>query len=57
MQVVIVDDGSNQRIAHMIRADSAIRNLKLPSQFAVADVDRGVSWIDDDLATKNVLRD
>ena len=55
--MVIVDDGSNQRIAHMIRADSAIRNLKLPSQFAVADVDRGVSWIDDDLATKNVLRD
>ena len=42
----------------MIRVDSASRNPKLPPLIAVAEVDRGVlSWIAEDVASKNVLRD
>ena len=50
---VIVDDGSDWRMAEMILVDGGARNPKVPTLFQVADVDTGViNWINADLVTQ-----
>ena len=54
---VIVDDGSDWRMADVIWVDSGVRNPKVPTLFQVADVDTGViNWVNADLVTHIVPR-
>ena len=49
---VIVDDGSDWRMADVIWVDGGARNPKVPTLFQVADVDTGViNWVNADLVT------
>ena len=49
---VIVDDGSDWRMADVIWVDGSARNPKVPTLFQVADVDTGViNWVNADLVT------
>ena len=49
---VIVDDGSDWRMADVIWVDGGARNTKVPTLFQVADVDTGViNWVNADLVT------
>ena len=49
---VIVDDGSDWRMADVIWVDGGARNPKAPTLFQVADVDTGViNWVNADLVT------
>ena len=49
---VIVDDGSDWRMADVICVDGGARNPKVPKLFQVADVDTGViNWVNADLVT------
>ena len=50
---VIVDDGSDWRMADVICVDGGARNPKVPTLFQVADVDTGViNWVNADLVTQ-----
>ena len=50
---VIVDKGSDWRMADVIWVDGGARNPKVPTLFQVADVDTGViNWINADLVTQ-----
>ncbi len=54
---VIVDDGSEWRLADVIWVDGGARNPKVPTLFQVADVDTGViNWVNADLVTHTVPR-
>ena len=54
---VIVDDGSEWRLADVIWVDGSARNPKVPTLFQVADVDTGViNWVNADLVTHKVPR-
>ena len=54
---VIVDDGSDWRMADVIWVDGGARNPKAPTLFQVADVDTGViNWVNADLVTHIVPR-
>ena len=54
---VIVDDGSDWRMADVIWVDGGARNPKVPTLFQVADVDTGViNWVNADLVTHTVPR-
>ena len=54
---VIVDDGSDWRMADVIWVDGGARNPKVPTLFQVADVDTGViNWVNADLVTHIVPR-
>ena len=54
---VIVEAGSNWRIADVIWVDGGARNPKVPTLFQVADVDTGViNWINAGLVTHIVPR-
>ena len=47
---MIVDDGSDWRMADVIWVDGGARNPKVPTLFQVADVDTGiVTWVNADL--------
>ena len=49
---VIVDDGSNWRMADVIWVDGGARNPKVPTLFQIACVDTGViRWVNADLVT------
>ena len=49
---VIVDDGSDWRMADVIWVDGGARNPKVPTLFQVADVDTGtITWVNADLVT------
>ena len=49
---VIVEDGSDWRMADVIWADGGARNPKVPTLFQVADVDTGtINWVNADLVT------
>ena len=49
---VIVEDGSDWRMADVIWVDGGARNTKVPTLFQVADVDTGViNWVNADLVT------
>ena len=49
---VIVDDGSDWRMADVIRADGGASNPKAPTLLQVADVDTGaINWVNADLVT------
>ena len=49
---VIVEYGSDLRIADLIWVDGGARNLKVPTLFQAADVDTGViNWVNADLVT------
>ena len=49
---VIVDDGSDWRMADVIWVDGGARNPKVPTLFQVADVDTGtITWVNADLGT------
>ena len=49
---VIVEDGSDWRMADVIWVDGGARNPKVPTLFQVADVDTGViKWVNADLVT------
>ena len=52
---VIVQDGSEWRMADVIRVGGGARNPKVPALFQVADVDTGdINWINADLVTQIV---
>ena len=54
---VIVENGSDWRMADVIWCDRGARNPKAPSLFQVADVDTGViNWVNADLVTHIVPR-
>ena len=54
---VIVEDGSDWRIADVIWVDGVAGNPKVPTLFQVADVDTGViNWINAGLVTHIVPR-
>ena len=54
---VIIDDGSDWRMADVIWVDGGARNPKVPTLFQVADVDTGViNWVNADLVTHIVPR-
>ena len=54
---VIVEDGSDWRMADVIWVDGGSRNPKVPTLFQVADVDTGfINWVNSDLVTHNVPR-
>ena len=54
---VIVEDGSDWRMADVIWVDGGARNPKVPTLFQVADVDTGViNWVNADLVTHIVPR-
>ena len=54
---LIVDDGSEWRLADVIWVDGGARNPKVPTLFQVADVDTGViNWVNADLVTHTVPR-
>ena len=49
---VIVEDGSDWRMADVIWVDGGARNPKVPTLFQVAYVDTGViNWVNADLVT------
>ena len=49
---VIVEGGSDWRMADVIWVDGGARNPKVPTLFQVADVDTGViNWVNADLVT------
>ena len=49
---VIVEDGSDLRMADLIWVDGGARNAKVPTLFQAADVDTGViKWVNADLVT------
>ena len=49
---VIVEDGSDWRMADVIWVDGGARNPKTPTLFQVADVDTGViNWVNADFVT------
>ena len=49
---VIVDDGSDWRMADVTWVDGGARNPKVPTLFQVADVDTGtITWVNADLVT------
>ena len=49
---VIVEDGSDWRMADVILVDGGARNPKIPTLFQVADVDTGtINWVNADLVT------
>ena len=49
---VIVEDGSDLRMADVIWVDGGARNPKVPTLLQVADVDTGViNWVNADLVT------
>ena len=49
---VIVEDGSDWRMADVLWVDGGARNPKVPTLFQVADVDTGViNWVNADLVT------
>ena len=49
---MIVDDGSDWRMADVIWVDGGARNPKVPTLFQVADVDTGtITWVNADLVT------
>ena len=54
---VIVEDGSDWRMADVIWVDGGARNPKVPTFFQVADADTGViNLVNADLVTATVLR-
>ena len=54
---VIVEDGSDLRMADLIWVDGGARNPKVPTLFQAADVDTGViNWVNADLVTHIVPR-
>ena len=54
---VIVDNGSDWRMADVIWVDGAARNPKVPTLFQAADVDTGViNWVNTDLVPHLVPR-
>ena len=54
---VIVEDGSDWRMAGVIWVDGGARNPKVPTLFQMADVDTGViKWVNADLVTHIVPR-
>ena len=54
---VIVEDGSDWRMADVIWVDGGARNPKVPTLFQVADVDTGlINWVNADLVTHIVPR-
>ena len=54
---VIVEDGSDWRMADVIHVDGGARSPKVPTLFQVADVDTGViNWINADLVSNDVPR-
>ena len=54
---VVVEDGSDWRMAYVIWLYGGARNPKVPTLFQVADVDTGViNWINTDLVTDIVPR-
>ncbi len=54
---VIVEDGSDWRMADVIWVDDGGRSPKVPTLFQVADVDTGViNWVNADLVTHIVPR-
>ena len=54
---VIVEDGSDWRMADVIWVDGGARNPKVPTLFQVADVDTGViTWVNADLVSHIVPR-
>ena len=54
---VIVDDGSDWRMADVIWVDGGARKPKVPTLFQVADVDTGtITWVNADLVTHIVPR-
>ena len=49
---VIVEDGSDWRMADVIWVDGGARNPKVPTLLQVADVDTGaINWVNADLVT------
>ena len=49
---VIVEEGSDWRMADVIWVDGGARNPKVPTLFQVADVDTGtINWVNADLVT------
>ena len=49
---VIVEDGSDWRMADAIWVDGGARNPKIPALFQVAGVDTGIfTWVNADLVT------
>ena len=55
--IVIVEDGSDLRIADVIWVDVGARNPKVPTLFKVADVDTDViNWINTDIVTHTCPR-
>ena len=49
---VIVEDGSDWRMADVMWVDGGARNPKVPTLFQVADVDTGfINWVNADLVT------
>ena len=54
---VIVEDGSDWRMADVIWVDGGARNPKVPTLFQVTDVDTGfINWVNADLVTHIVPR-
>ena len=50
---MIVEDGSDLRMADLIWVDGGARNPKVPTLFQIADVDSGViRWVNADLVQK-----
>ena len=54
---VMVEDGSDWRMADVIWVDGGARNPKVPILFQVTDVDTGfINWVNADLVTHIVPR-